>query len=151
MVTGCFNVLHPGHLRLLRFAKERGDRLIVCVESDRIAGSGSHLAQNLRLEGIQSISWIDESFIYDESTASLIERLKPNIVVKGKEHELSFNPELSVLNNYGGTLLFSSGETYFSSLELIKKEFLNQKIHSISAPKDFFLRHNILLNKTLNE
>ena len=37
-VSGNFNVLHPGHLRLLRFAGELGDRLIVGVQSDRLAG-----------------------------------------------------------------------------------------------------------------
>ena len=36
--SGHFNVLHPGHLRLLRFAKEIGGHLVVAVESDRIAG-----------------------------------------------------------------------------------------------------------------
>ena len=42
LVSGNFNVLHPGHIRLLRFAKESGDYLIVAVESDRIAGSAAH-------------------------------------------------------------------------------------------------------------
>ena len=41
-VSGHFNVLHPGQLRLLRFAKECGNRLIVAVESDRIAGRAAH-------------------------------------------------------------------------------------------------------------
>jgi len=39
-VSGNFNVLHPGHLRLLRFAKEYGDRLIVAVQSDLSRLSG---------------------------------------------------------------------------------------------------------------
>ena len=46
LVTGCFNVLHPGHLRLLRFAKECGDRLIVGVESDRYSGDSAHVPQS---------------------------------------------------------------------------------------------------------
>jgi len=48
-VSGHFNVLHPGHLRLLRFAKEYGDRLIVAVQSDRIAGNAAHVPEQLRL------------------------------------------------------------------------------------------------------
>ena len=43
LVSGNFNILHPGHLRLLRFAKECGNRLIVAVESDRIAGINAHV------------------------------------------------------------------------------------------------------------
>ncbi|MFM7615722.1 MAG: adenylyltransferase/cytidyltransferase family protein [Synechococcales cyanobacterium] len=45
-VSGNFNVLHPGHLRLLRFAKECGDRLIVAVQSDRMAGKGAHVTEH---------------------------------------------------------------------------------------------------------
>ncbi|NQU63052.1 MAG: adenylyltransferase/cytidyltransferase family protein [SAR324 cluster bacterium] len=53
LVSGSFNVLHPGHLRLLRFAKECGDRLIVGVYSDRIAAKAAHVHEHLRLEGVQ--------------------------------------------------------------------------------------------------
>ena len=49
LVSGNFNILHPGHLRLLHFAKECGNRLIIAVESDRIAGINAHVHENLRL------------------------------------------------------------------------------------------------------
>ena len=116
LVTGSFNVLHLGHLRLLRFAKECGTHLTVAVQSDRIAREAANVKELLRLEAIQSIKWIDSSFIVDEPIAVLIERLRPDIVVKGKEHESRFNPELEALEQYGGSLVFSSGETAFSSL-----------------------------------
>lgn len=142
-VSGSFNVLHPGHLRLLRFAKECGDRLIVAVQSDRLAGNSAHVHEHLRLEGLQSISWVDEAFIFDEPLTSLIARMRPDIVVKGKEHELRFNPELEVLEQYGGTLVFSSGETIFSSLNLIRNEFQALDLNSISLPNDYLVRHQI--------
>ena len=56
LVSGSFNVLHPGHLRLLRFAKSCGDYLIVAVNSDRLAASEASVRQNLRLEVIASNS-----------------------------------------------------------------------------------------------
>jgi rfaE bifunctional protein kinase chain/domain len=142
-VSGHFNVLHPGHLRLLRFAKEYGGRLVVAVESDRIAGAAALVPEQLRLEGIQSNSWVDEAFITHEPVVSVIERLRPDFVVKGKEHESLFNPESEVLEKYGGKLLFSSGETVFSSMDLIRKEFLEFDSHSIKLPEDFFIRHDI--------
>ena len=142
-VSGHFNVLHPGHLRLLRFAKEYGGRLIVAVESDRIAGSAAHVPEQLRLEGIQSNSWVDDAFIVDEPVAVVIERLRPDFVVKGKEHESMFNPESEALAQYGGKLLFSSGETVFSSLDLIRKEFREFDSRSIALPQDYLARHNI--------
>ncbi len=66
MVSGNFNILHPGHLRLLRFARECGARLIVGVNSDRLAGKGAHIPESLRLEGVQSYGWVDEAFLIDE-------------------------------------------------------------------------------------
>jgi len=142
-VSGHFNVLHPGHLRLLRFAKEYGGRLVVAVLSDRIAGTAAHVPEQLRLEGIQSNTWVDEAFITHEPVASVIERLRPDFVVKGKEHESLFNPESEALAQYGGKLLFSSGETVFSSMDLIRKEFLEFDSHSINLPEDFCVRHDI--------
>lgn len=142
-VSGCFNVLHPGHLRLLRFAKECGNRLVVGVESDRIAGNAAHVPERLRLEGVQSNSWVDDAFIVDEPVMVAIARLRPDIVVKGKEHELRLNPELAVLEQYGGRLLFSSGETVFSSLDLIRKEFQEFDPRSISLPHEYLARHQI--------
>jgi rfaE bifunctional protein kinase chain/domain len=142
-VSGCFNVLHPGHLRLLRFAKEYGDNLIVAVQSDRLAGTSAHVKEEIRLESVQSITWVNQAFIFDEPVDDLIARLKPNLVVKGKEHELRFNPEKPILESYGGKLVFSSGETTFSSLDLIHKEFKILNSKSISLPRDYLTRHSI--------
>ena len=142
-VSGHFNVLHPGHLRLLRFAKGYGDRLIVAIESDRLAGNAAHVPEQLRLEGVQSNSWVDEAFITDEPVARVIARLKPEIVVKGKEHEAAFNPELAALGTYGGKLLFSSGETVFSSMDLIRREFREFDSRSIGMPDAYLVRHVI--------
>jgi rfaE bifunctional protein kinase chain/domain len=143
LVSGHFNVVHPGHLRLLRFAKTCGSRLIVALESDRIAGKAAYVSEQLRLEGMQSNLWVDEAFILDEPIVTMIDRLRPDIVVKGKEHELVFNPELAVLERYGGQLLFSSGEAVFSSLDLIRKEFLELQPSIINLPQEYLLRHKI--------
>ena len=148
-VSGSFNVLHPGHLRLLRFARESGDRLIVAVQSDRLAGKAAHVHEQLRFEGVKSITWVDEAFVFNEPLSNLILRLKPDVIVKGKEHELRYNSELSLLEQYGGVLVFSSGETIFSSLDLIRKEFQDLDNHNISLPKDFLQRHQILPSRLI--
>ena len=142
-VSGRFNVLHPGHLRLLRFAKSYGNRLIVAVESDENAGKFALVPEQLRLEGIQSNSCVDEAFIAHESIPSLIAKLQPDFVVKGKEHESLFNPELFALEQYGGHLVFSSGEAVFSSLDLIRKEFSSFDPSSINLPSEYLARHQI--------
>ncbi len=150
LVSGAFNVLHPGHLRLLRFAKECGDQLIVAVYSDRIAMGGAYVPEDLRLEVVQSNNWVDEAFLIDEPIAQVIARLQPNIIVKGKEHETKFNPELSVLEVYGGRLIFSSGETVFSSIDLLRSEFLQSKSGVIELPTDYMKRHSISIERLLS-
>lgn len=142
-VSGIFNVLHPGHLRLLRFARDCGKKLVVGVHSDRIAGSGAHVSEALRLEGVSSNSWVDEAFLIDQPVEQVIARLQPSVVVKGKEHEFAVNPELEALAAYGGRLLFSSGETTFSSLDLLRQEFSETNYRSIKLPVDYMARHDI--------
>lgn len=146
-ISGRFNVLHPGHLRLLRFGKDSGDHLIVGVESDRMAGNAAHVHERFRLEGVLSNSLVDEAFIFDEPIEELLSRLQPTIVVKGREHEQNFNPEVAVVKAYGGSVLFSSGETIFSSIDLIRKEFQGFNPALISVPTMYLERHGVKKNR----
>lgn len=143
LVSGFFNVLHPGHLRLFRFAKECGNRLVVAVHSDRTAHGAAHVPEQLRLESVRSVNWVDEALLIDEPVTRVIARLRPDIVVKGKEHESRLNPEQEVLEQYGGQLLFSSGEIAFSSADLLRKEFAISSVGAIRMPFDYLDRHDI--------
>ena len=73
----------------------------------------------------------------------LIQRLKPDFVVKGKEHQSKINPEQAVVDSYGGKLIFSSGEVILSSLELLRKEFSQYTADDIYLPLEYMDRHNI--------
>ena len=139
-VSGDFNILHPGHLRLLKFAKESGDVLVVGINSDEISHKG--ISQDIRLESIQATSYVDESFILNYSSLEYIKKYKPDIVVKGKEYENKENSELEIINSYGGKLLFTSGEIGFSSLALLKQEFLNTN-YNIEHNLNYTNRHNL--------
>ena len=150
IVSGRFNILHLGHVRLLRFAKEQGGLLIVAVESDRIAGKLAIISENLRLEGVQCISWVNEAFIFDEPIKDLISRMRPAIVVKGREYESIYNEELEILEQYGGKLIFSSGDSIFSSFDLISGEFLTNSHGKIKFPKDYLDRHAIDKARLIN-
>ena len=118
-VSGNFNIVHPGHLRLLNFAAECGDFLVVGIHADRFGIA--LLPEALRLEGVKSIGIIDYAFVLRIQPEAFIHRLKPDIVVKGKEHETADNPELPAVESYGGKLLFSSGDVRFSSLDLLRR------------------------------
>ena len=105
-ISGSFNVIHPGHLRLLKFAKEKGDKLIVGILSDKLAGIAAYVPENLRIESLKNNLLVDEVILIDKSIKNTIEKLKPDLIVKGKEFETKFNEELEIIKKYGGELIF---------------------------------------------
>ncbi len=141
-VSGTFNIVHPGHLRLLRFASECGDCVIVGVLPDGLAPN-AQLKQLTRLEGVAAISWVDLAFVLPTHPRELIKIFKPDVVVKGKEHEKTLNPELEAVQSYGGQLLFGSGDTTFSSIELLRKESELINHSSIIQPETYISNHGI--------
>lgn len=131
-VSGNFNIVHPGHLRLLNFAASCGDYLVVGVHADDCAGVT--LPETLRVEGVKSISAVSFALILREAPEEFITRLKSHVVVKGKERETEHNPEAAIIESYGGKLIFSSGETRFSLLELLQREVQQINVSTIARP-----------------
>jgi rfaE bifunctional protein kinase chain/domain len=144
-VSGVFNILHPGHFRLLRFAKENGDFLVVGVIADK-KSNDAIISETQRFQAIQSISWINFSLMIYSSLETVLKEIKPDIVVKGAEHENMECLELETLNSYGGKIIYCSGEISFSSLDLIEKEIKSTSFSSIVKPSDYLLRHKLNLN-----
>jgi rfaE bifunctional protein kinase chain/domain len=138
-VSGNFNVVHPGHLRLLKFAADVGDFLVVGITPD--GSPNVTVPAVMRLEALQAISIVDCAVRLAEPAESFISRLQPQIVVKGREHESQYNPEHAVLAAYGGKLLFSSGEVKFSSLDLLHHEYAYSSHNSAIKAFDYLQRH----------
>ena len=144
-VSGNFNVVHPGHLRLLNFAAECGDILVVGVKADSLGDA--LLPEQLRLDGVRSIGIVDYAFILPESPDRLLCRLRPDIVVKGKEYEYSENIEKAAVETYGGKLIFASGEIGFSSFDLLHHELFQTLPASIRKSPDYLRRHGFTLSE----
>ncbi len=144
-VSGTFNIVHPGHLRLLRFAAENGDFLVVGVLRDGLAAN-AQLSQETRLEGVAAISWVNHAFVLQDTPADFLAEFRPAVVVKGKEHENAENPERAIVQSYGGQLLFGSGDTTFSSLELLRREAEIINHSSITRSKEYMDRHHFNLS-----
>lgn len=141
-VSGTFNIVHPGHLRLLRFASECGDCLVVGILSDELAPN-AQLKQGTRLEGVEAINWVSHAFVLPIPSEDFIKALKPAVVVMGKEHESAASPEFEAVQSYGGQLLFGSGDTTFSSLELLRRESDLINHSSIIRPSAYIAHHGI--------
>jgi rfaE bifunctional protein kinase chain/domain len=143
-VSGNFNVVHPGHLRLLKFAAEQAEIVVVGVNADTV--SGVTLPQEVRLESVRSIGIVDHAVGLDAPAAAFIEELKPNIVVKGKEFETRSNPEQAAVESYGGRLVFSSGELRFASVSLLEREYSGADHATLHKPLDFPQRHDFSMS-----
>lgn len=138
-VSGNFNILHPGHLRLLGFAAEAGGPLIVGVNSD--ATPGVTLPQQVRLLSVQAIRGVAETVALTIPPEQFIAKLKPAVVVKGKEYADRFNPEQAAVENYGGRILFTSGEVRFASMALLEQEYSGTQFSIIRKPPDYPARN----------
>ena len=138
-VSGNFNIVHPGHLRLLQFAAECGDFLVVGVNAG--ASTAVTVPAKMRLEGVRAVGIVGHAFLLDVPAEAFILKLKPAVVVKGKEFEGGANPERAAVESYSGTLLFGSGEIRFSSLDLLHRELLETNFSAIRKPADFPVRH----------
>jgi rfaE bifunctional protein nucleotidyltransferase chain/domain len=87
--NGCFDLIHPGHVRYLRAAKRLGDVLVVGLNSDasvrRLKGPGRPLVpQRDRCEVMAALEMVDFVTVFDEDTPyELIRRVQPDVLVKG--------------------------------------------------------------------
>ncbi|MCH8146846.1 MAG: adenylyltransferase/cytidyltransferase family protein [Planctomycetes bacterium] len=126
---GCFDIVHPGHIRYLEFARKQGDVLVVSVTGDCDITKGNerpYIPQELRAENLAALVFVDFVHVTSEPTAEAVLALvKPDIYVKGREYERSHDPgflaEKKVVEHHGGRIIFSSGEIVFSSTKLIER------------------------------
>ncbi|OUC88561.1 D-glycero-beta-D-manno-heptose 1-phosphate adenylyltransferase [Streptosporangium minutum] len=105
---GCFDLLHAGHVSLLRRARALGDALIVCVNSDasvrRLKGPGRPVVgEPDRVEVLRALECVDAVAVFGEETpAAMIERLRPHVWVKGGDYEALDLPEAETVRRVGG-------------------------------------------------
>ena len=138
-MSGNFNVIHPGHLRIINFAAECGDFLVVGVNAD---GEGNALLpERLRCEGVRALSAVGYAFILNEPVELLIQRLKPAVVVKGDEYRTQKNIEKEAVERYGGKLLFCSGGAHYSSLDLLREELESGRASKMRTSNGYLERH----------
>lgn len=133
--TGSFDLLHPGHIAHLRSAKKFCDVFIIIIASDeynqrsRKSAGRPIFTEQVRAFAVSQLDSVDY-VIVDDDIIGLIEMIKPDVYVKGKDYTEFHDPVLKeqerVLNSFGGVLKFTEDEK-LSTTDIIKyvKEEIN--------------------------
>lgn len=119
VVSGGFDPLHAGHIRMFSGAKKLGGKLIVILNNDNWLKKKKgyvFMAQNERKELIESIKGIDKVVVTrhrknskDMSVCAELKYLKPDIFVNGGDRKLDNTPEVAICNKIGCKMLFNVG------------------------------------------
>jgi len=130
---GVFDLLHPGHIRHFKLAKNQGDKLIVSITPDRYVNKGPGrpaFTESLRLESIASLQEVDYVVLNDSpDSVSLIKKIKPTIYVKGSEYSNhssdvtgKITDEVAAVQSIGGEIFYTN-DIVFSSSSLLNRYF----------------------------
>jgi rfaE bifunctional protein nucleotidyltransferase chain/domain len=128
--NGCFDLLHPGHVRCLSDARALGDILVVAVNSDRsVRGNKGPerplVPQQDRAEVLAALSSVDYVTIFDEPTPrALISRVLPNVLVKGADwplDQVAGREEVEAAGGHVVSIPLAPGYSTTNLLEKIRK------------------------------
>lgn len=129
MCHGVFDVVHPGHIRHLQFAKSKADILIASLTSDRHITKGvyrPHVPEQIRAKTLAAFEMVDFVIIdVNKTPMNNIKYLKPNFFAKGfeysnQERNIATEEESKVVEVYGGKMIFTPGDIVYSSSKLIE-------------------------------
>ncbi|GAA4661938.1 MULTISPECIES: D-glycero-beta-D-manno-heptose 1-phosphate adenylyltransferase [Amycolatopsis] len=123
---GCFDLLHPGHVSLLRHARSLGDALIVCVNSDasvrRLKGPTRPVVPAAdRVRVLAALESVDAVAVFEESSpAALLEKIRPDVWVKGGDYAGTELPEAEVVRAHGGEIVLVPFVDGYSTTRLLE-------------------------------
>ena len=125
--NGCFDILHAGHVQYLTQAKSHGDILVVGLNSDQsvknLKGSARPINnQTARASVLASLEAVDYVVTFEEDTPiNLIQKIKPDVHIKGGDYNAEELPEFPIISNYGGKVIIKPFLEGFSTSSIIEK------------------------------
>ena len=157
---GHFNVVHPGHIRYLEYAKEIGSKLCVVIQSDLelLKNEGDYFfSAEERALNLASLQIVDHVIILKETSFSnVIKAVKPARLVLGREFEYNKSDELisaaEELADLGSPIIFHGGDVHYSQSLLTNKFDLrdNKRHQYLLACKRQGLSKENLINRISN-
>ncbi len=115
-----------GHVRYLKEAKDKGDILIVALNSDssvrKLKGKGRPLLnQEERVEIISSFSFVDYIILFEEpNVVKILLAIEPDIHAKGSDYTTETVPEKDTVKGYGGKIAITGGPKVRSTSQLLE-------------------------------
>lgn len=145
LVSGKFKVIHSGHIRLFKLARELSKELVVALDAFGLDEEDV----SWRVQALQNINFVDRVLIYENDIEEVLEKELPEIVVKGSEFAQVLNVEEQILSKWGGRLIFSSGDSFFSERDMIPAKSEGQSRSKPLLPEEFMQRHKISIDRLL--
>jgi rfaE bifunctional protein kinase chain/domain len=136
---GVFDVVHPGHIRHLAYAKTKADILVVSITTDHHIEKGvyrPHIPEGLRALNLAAFEMVDYVIIDKEAKPLInLELLQPDFFAKGFEYTSKGLPpatkeEAEVVEQYGGVMIYTPGDVVYSS-----SKFLNLSLPQLQLEK----------------
>ncbi|NIM91610.1 MAG: adenylyltransferase/cytidyltransferase family protein [Candidatus Aminicenantes bacterium] len=133
LANGCFDLIHIGHIRYLRKAKQKGDVLVLALNSDssvhKLKGEGRPiLDQRERVEILSAFYLVDYLTIFSENNVEkILLALKPDIHAKGSDYTKETVPEKETVKSYGGSIAIVGGEKVNSTSQIIERIVSKEK------------------------
>lgn len=137
LITGCFDVLHEGHIDLFRFAKEHVDILIVALDSDQAIKQGKgkdrpihNISQRAKvlseLESVDFVLPIEDDYIFTQESVEPVydkiqQLIKPNFLITTKEADSYWKRKEDRAKKYGGKLLLFERKIDASTTKIAQK------------------------------
>ncbi len=125
--NGVFDLLHPGHVRYLQQARALGDALIIGVNSDRSVRANKGPSrpitpENERAELLAALACVDAVAIFDaETPADLIQRIQPDVLVKGADWAADAIVGRDTVEARGGKVVRVDVEPGWSTTRILEK------------------------------
>lgn len=125
--NGVFDLLHPGHVRYLRQARELGDVLMVGINTDasvrRNKGPGRPIVpEQERGEALAALECVDAVVLFDEDTpAAIIEAIQPEVLVKGADWAVDRIVGRDTVEARGGRVVRIAVEEGYSTTGMVEK------------------------------
>ena len=125
--NGCFDILHPGHVKVLTAARGACDRLVVGLNSDastkRLKGKGRPVQdERARAEVLAALEAVDLVVIFEEDTPiKLVAQIKPSVLVKGGDYTRDQVVGHDIVEAYGGEVLLVEVLPGFSTTSLVDR------------------------------